>query len=322
LKTKADPAGLSKARAGATRTLSSKLKRSEKRVLRLFRRIPKERRFESDIKANAIVYDYPLTGDDLELLLQEIEIILNDELLESQFEMPDDWYWQDTIERPYRRGTLEEVNETNRLIALAIAAGIVLRPKQGQVGFDGLPSSISQVTKIDPQAVLLSGQYQQALGKVYATNFGNIKSLSNNTATQVYGVINRGIDAKLTPNKIAEQISERFNVSKSSAKRIANTEVNKAYTDAKMDMSDRVKEQVGIKSGVLHISALSSTTRAHHAARHGNIYTTTAQREWWDTGSNRINCKCTIKTVLVDRSGNVIDTESQEQIKAERVFFD
>ena len=81
-------------------------------------------------------------------------------------------------------------------------------------------------------------------------------------------------------------------------------------------------ERTGLRAGVIHISALATTTRPSHAARHGNAYTTADQNQWWDTGANRINCKCTTISILIDRNGKVIQAETQQEIKAEKTFFD
>lgn len=63
------------------------------------------------------------------------------------------------------------------------------------------------------------------------------------------------------------------------------------------------KEMLNLETREIHISALSPTTRHHHAIRHGNIYTTDEQRDWWARDANSINCKCSTVTVLVDKDG-------------------
>ena len=128
-----------------------------------------------------------------------------------------------------------------------------------------------------------------------------IKGLSDGVATQIVGVINNGIDGKLSISKIAENINGRFDVSKSSARRIAQTEVNRAFNDAKLNVGELAEQRTGIKTAVRHISALLATTRPHHAARHKKIYSRAAQESWWAEGVNRINCRCTIESVLINK---------------------
>ena len=108
----------------------------------------------------------------------------------------------------------------------------------------------------------------------------------------------------------------------SAPSRIADTEINKAYNDTRLNAVELAAERTGLRAGVLHISALLPTTRDNHAARHGLVYTPQEQMQWWNTGSNRINCKCSTESVLVDNEGRVVDTERQESTReAGRSFF-
>lgn len=309
-KTKADPTGQAVNRRKATLQLQRRFTSAEREVKRLFRAIPRKRRREAVLpNADSLtVYDYQSTATELEVLERQIRATIDEEVPETQADvMPPNWWWQSVIELPYRQGTAEEVVEFNALIA---AAAVAL----GARGLRPQPLEIGQV--------LQSSEYRDALEKVYVQNFGSIKGLSDRTADQVVGVINRGMSAGKTPTEIAKEITERFDVSRSSAQRLADTEVNKAYNDGRLDATDIAAKQTGLRAGVLHVSALLPTTRQGHADRHGNAYTVAHQRQWWDTGANRINCHCTTRTVLIDRKGDVIDVAVQDELQAEREFFD
>lgn len=307
-KTKADPTGQARNRNKGTRRLSTRLTRAEREVKALFRAIPRSSRRQTKIvnAEQTTVYDYEF---DQEAFERAIEFILNEELLETQTGvMPFDWYWKEDIELPYRQGTAEEVRDFNQLIAAAVAAGVLI---------NGLPPQ-----QVSIEQVLLSETYRTAVNSAQVSNFTTIKGLSEKTSTQVLQQVNAGIQAGDTPTAIAANISKRFDVSRSDAKRISETEVNKAYNDAKLDATRILGEQTGLRAAVVHISALSTTTRQTHADRHGNAYTVSDQLQWWNTGANRINCKCTTRSVLIDRNGKVVQAELQEELKAERSFFD
>lgn len=307
-KTKADPTGQARNRNKSTRRLTTRLDRAERQVKALFRAIPRTRRTQTRIvNAEQIaVYDYEYDQQTFE---RAVEFILNDELLQTQTGiMQPDWYWRDDIELPYRQGTVEEVRDFNQLIAGAVVAGVLIA---------GLPPQTVPI-----EQVLMSEPYRTALNAAQVSNFSTIKGLSEKTSTQVLQRVNAGIQAGDKPSVIAADISKRFNVARSDAKRISETAVNEAYTNSKMSASDLLSEQTGLRAAVIHISALSPTTRQTHADRHGNAYTTADQRQWWNTSPNRINCKCDIKSVLIDRQGKVVDAELQEEIKQERSFFD
>jgi hypothetical protein len=68
---------------------------------------------------------------------------------------------------------------------------------------------------------------------------------------------------------------------------------------------------------------LAPNTRRNHAARHGDIFTPTEQAEWWDSGSNRLNCQCTVVDVLVDKkTGEVLQTSlHQKAVKQGKEYF-
>jgi SPP1 gp7 family putative phage head morphogenesis protein len=310
-KTKADPTGQAASRNRGGRRLSVRLNRSERKVKALFRAIPRSSTRQTQIvnAQQVTVYDYEFGPADQEQFAQSVQFILNDELLETQTGvMPFDWYWKSDVDLAYRQGTSEEVRDFNQLIAGAAIAGVLVR---------GLPP---QETSIE--SILLSDFYRSALSRVQVSNFSTIKSLSEKTASQVLQVINSGIQAGKTPTEISGDISARFEVSRSDANRISQTEVNKAYNDAKLNATDVLGQQTGLRSAVIHISALSTTTRASHAERHGNAYTTSNQLQWWNTGANRINCKCTTTSVLIDSNGQVVQSELQDEIKDEKSFFD
>ena len=314
-KTKQDPTGQASNRNKGTLTLNRRLIKSEREIKALVRAIPKKRKVKrglinlQGINADTVFYEYEITEQETIQLQRSIQFILNNELLETQTgDMPFNWFWKDNIELPYRQGTAEELINFNQLIAGAAISGILVK------GLSPRPLPIEQI--------LLSQNYREALNKVYVSNFESIKTLSQRTASQVIQRINAGISAGDTPTTIANEISDRFEVSKSSAKRIADTEINKAYTDSKLNANDIAAAETGLRAGVIHTSALSTTTRDTHAARHGNAYTTIDQRQWWDSNANRINCKCSIISVFIDSKGKVVQTETQEKIKAEKSFFD
>lgn len=298
--TTGDPTGQRVNRARTTRRLNERLELSRRSIVSLFRQVPKSRRTVKKIRNQQegyqVVYDYDITPEQLEILNNQIRIILDDYLLQTTGDsMPMRWWYTPEVEQPTRQGTLEEISNFNRLIALAISAGLV--------GAGGI-----QPQRIAPEVVLSSQKYLSELRNVYVENFQQIKSLSDNTAAQVIRQINSGMKAGNTPTAIAKNINSRFDVAESNAERIAKTEVNRAYNDAKLRATKQAGEISGLKPLVRHISALlPKRTRKHHAARHYLVYTPEQQESWWDEDANRINCLCTTRTVIIDNQGNYIE---------------
>ncbi len=305
---KDDPTGQSKRRKTATRSLDARLRDAEKRIIPLVRAIPSRRRFVTPLTNQPkVFYEYQLTGAELAALEEQIRAILNEELETEGSTPPPGWYWGLQIEPPFRQGTVEEVNRFNQIMASAIIAGQIKDPL---------------ISRIEPEAVLTSREYRAVLSRTVVRNYGVIVTLSDRTAAQVIQQINDGIDGGSTPTQISKSIATRFDVADSNAKRIADTEINRAFNEGKLNGATLMQERTGQRTGVLHISALLDTTRETHAARHGNIYTTEDQQRWWNEGANWINCKCSTSTALIDGKGNVIQTEDQATLKRERKFFE
>lgn len=290
---KGDPTGQRVNRANTAKKLRVRLEVSRREVVGIFRKVTKKR---ISVTPN-VSYQYDINPEQTEAFNNQIRKIISDALLQTDGDtMPIKWWYKPEIELPTRQGTLEELNEFNKLIALAILAGMT-----GRGGIEP--------QRIAPEVVLSSQRYLEELRNVYVENFQTIRSLSDGTASQVIQKINSGIKAGMTPTKISESITERFNVSKSNADRIARTEVNAAYTNAKMRAINTASELSGLDPKVRHISALlPGRTRNHHAARHYLVYTPEEQNAWWAEGANRINCLCSIRTILIDKEGNYLES--------------
>lgn len=310
-KTPADPTGQGTNRVRSGNRLKRRLTDAERVIKRMFRSIPRTAHTERVISnaERAVIYDYVYPPEAEQRFDAMVRELLDELLLETQLDaMPPGWWWQEDIELPYRQGTLETTSEINKAVIVAIVAGVLAA---------GLPPR-----RIEPRDTLTSPTYRQALNKQYVDNFGVMKGLSDTTATQVMAQVNLGIDAGEKPSVIASNITKRFDVAKSSAERIARTQVNKAYNDARVDVIEKSAERTGLRAVVLHISALLTSTRVRHAKRHGNAYTPAQQNQWWNEDNNRINCYCTTRPALVDSRGKLIEESTQQEIKAERELFD
>lgn len=289
-KTKADPTGQRINRSVASRQLRSRLEKARVDVISIFRAIPRSRRV-----VNAVVYGYDLNPGQAEILNNQFKQTIAN-ALETQGEtMPLKWWFQKNIELPVRQATIEGLNEFNRLITIA--------QSQAMAGVGGVTAQ-----RIAPEIVLSSQKYLSELRNLYIEDYQMIKSLSDSTASQVIGEVNRGISAGLSPSDIGDKINERFDVAKSSADRIARTEINRAYTSSKLRATKTASEISGFKSRVRHLSALlPKRTRKSHAARHYLVYTIEEQNAWWNRDANLINCMCSIRTILIDDNGNYVE---------------
>ena len=290
-KTNEDPTGQRFNRKRARSAVNRRLLKSQREVIALFSAIPRQRKSRSRIvNEQKIYYDYTLTAFELQQLENQTRAAINANLETATETMPPNWFYEPHAEQPYRQATIEQVEQTNSQVEAAIAAGLLL----------AVPRTPTA------QEYILTPPYRDRARKVLIENYNQIKTLSEQTAAQVIGEINRGIQAGATPTEVKASIKKRFSVSSSSADRIVNTEVNKAYNDGKMQTLADYEQVTGVRTAVRHISALLPTTRPTHADRHRKVYTIQEQESWWNSDANRIHCYCSVEGVILNNKNEVI----------------
>jgi len=153
------------------------------------------------------------------------------------------------------------------------------------------------------QAVLTSAPYQARIGLVAAREFELMKGLSASVKQQMAQQLTAGLAQGIGPREIAKNLTSQAGIEKRRANMIARTEINQALRTARMDETQDAAQRLDIKVKVMHISALSPTTRPTHAARSGRLFTVQEERDWYAVDGNSVNCKCGSSEVLVDDKG-------------------
>lgn len=138
--------------------------------------------------------------------------------------------------------------------------------------------------------ILRSQPHVRRMNLVRTRVFEDMKGFNQAVKSDMARVLTDGIGRGLNPLEIARNLTQQIDIKRSRANTIARTEVTTALRRAAMDEADDAREEFGIRTLEMHISALSATTRATHAARHGKLYTTDEEREWWSKDGNSINC--------------------------------
>lgn len=290
-----DPTGQARNRADLNKKLQVRLANAESEVKKLFRVIPRTSKVEKNLSLNQdtfTTYEYDLPPEQQDALESAIEAIILLWLLQGRNQnKPANYYSDVNVDVAYRAGTLETVQETNSALGKIAIAGALLA---------SMPRSI------DTSIVFTQAYLNNVLG--YQNDmFYDIKGLSSKTSAQVYERIMAGVKAGKTPREIIKDITKRFDVAKSSAERIVQTQINKTYNDSITDTIDYINENTSLNAAGIHKSALlPNRTRAWHAARHNKMYTTAQQNSWWSEGANRINCYCSFVIVLLDKDNKPI----------------
>jgi SPP1 gp7 family putative phage head morphogenesis protein len=169
--------------------------------------------------------------------------------------------------------------------------------------------------------VLASDPWQRRVALVRARVFEQMQGFAAETATDLGRVLMQGIENGQNPLMVARSVRDSFDVSRSRAERIARTELTGALRRARLDESDQLSAEVGIRTKILWLSALSPTTRSSHAARHANLYESQEVREFYSRDGNAINCRCGLTNVVVDSEGKPIVDRAIPRAKAVKAKY-
>lgn len=168
----------------------------------------------------------------------------------------------------------------------------------------------------DLVSVMASDPWQRRVALVEARVFESMEGFQGDTGRDLARTLREAVEVGRNPMELKKTIRERFNVSDTRAERIARTEVTSAYRRARLDEAEDARERLNIRTMMMHMSALLPTTRPHHAARHGNLYTPQEAREWWARDANQINCRCSVIEVLVNEDGEPTTPALVERVRA------
>lgn len=277
-----DPTGVDRLERGAINEFSRRMKKVAKVYQSILDRIPASPAVNQR-------YTFDLDTTMLSMLLNNASAFV-DEILYGNSDT-DFWLWSDYVKPAYQRGTAQEFASLSQQSPVYAA---------GQ-------ESLEQV--------LLSEPYRRRLSLQRARTFEEMKGLSAQVKTDMARILTDGLGRGQNPLDIAERLNEQIGIERRRANRIARTEITTALRRARWDETDEATEQYGIRMKLMHISALSPTTRRSHAARHAHLYTSEEVREWYSIGANAINCKCSQISVLVDEDGQPLNETIVEKAK-------
>lgn len=168
------------------------------------------------------------------------------------------------------------------------------------------------------ESILLSEPYRRRLGLTQARVFNEMLGLSETMKADLASTLTRGMALGQNPRKIAEDIRARVGVSESRAQKIAQTEIVSAMRTARREEAADAQERLGIRTMLMHLSALKSTSRESHVARHAKLFTIQEVANWYAIVPNMIFCYCTQVEILVDEDGNPLTPSIIDRAKAMR----
>lgn len=188
------------------------------------------------------------------------------------------------------------------------------------VASENLASLTDAYTRTFDQ-IIHTAPYQYRVRLLRARIFEQMEGFSGETGADLARVLSNVLETGQNPREAVSLIRDRFRVSRGRAERIARTETLMALRRGRMDEADEARDRLGIQTRMLWFSALSPTTRLTHSHRHGRTYTTAEVREFYATGSDAINCKCSAVETLVDEEGNMRNEKLRKKMAEQRERF-
>lgn len=158
-------------------------------------------------------------------------------------------------------------------------------------------------------SVLYSEAYINRLAAAKFKSYEHWTGTAASVRAELAGLIGQAVVEGRAPADAARDIAERLNVSKSRALAWAQTDITDALRQARWAESEAAERELGIKTGLLWTSALIPTTRPHHAARNGRVYTVEEVKAFYSNRREKYNCRCGQTEALLDADGRPILTD-------------
>ncbi|HAX9726162.1 TPA: phage head morphogenesis protein [Serratia marcescens] len=244
-------------------------------------------------QVNAGTFIYDMSAQQLADLLQAIQTILDDYLLAGNGQ--DIWALQ-YVAAEFERGTL------NAYTNLSVQS----------------PVYVSQTTL---SALLSSPAYQNQVAAAFVSTYSDWKGISEAARRDLANIVADAVGRGVNPRETMKVISKRLDVSMSKAKTIAQTEQVGALREAQWNETTWTQDRLGLRTKLLHLSALKPTSRTWHASRHGKLFTVEDVREWYSKDGNRFNCYCSQIPVLLNETGSLYNVGLSEKMSIERTSW-
>lgn len=276
-------------------TLSGLEKKAMREFNRRMRRILKAYKdLVNDLPVEPAVnrrYEYRVVPDVLIAMLDRVGQIVDDTIMGTRTNGDYEWFFEEYV---------------------AVAAARGLAQQHANLSAQ---SPAYKAIKPTVMGALTSDPFLRRMALVRAREFEEMRNLSADVKANMTRVLTDGIGRGLNPRVVARQLTEQAGIEARRAHRIARTEIPTALRRARWDEVEDAREELNFQSKELHLSALSPTTRATHAARHGKLYTIDEVRDWWSQGANSINCLCSTTTVLTGDDGKPLSPEVLERAR-------
>lgn len=280
----ADPTGQDRRERGAMNEMGKRVRKCGKAYRDALGRI-------EFLAVNAERYEFLTSPDAIDLLLADLAGIV-DQIMNDGGR----WLFTGYIRPAYQQGTAK----ANASIA-----------NQSKLYADA--RSLEQL--------LTSPPYLKRLGLLRGRLFERMEGITADVRTTLASTLTQGLADGVGPLEISKRITEATGIVERRANNIARTETGEALREGRLAETEDALS-IGVRVGVLHLSALSPTTRIDHAARHGWFGNPAEERAWYAAQpGRRNNCKCSPSEILLNEDGTPAFPDVIAQTLKARVRF-
>lgn len=280
----ADPSGQDRRERGAMAEMSKRVRRCGKAYREALSRV-------TFLAVNAQAYQFLNSPDAIDMLLAELA-----QIVEQTMTSGGRWLFTGYVRPAYQQGTSRaQANIANQSKVYRDARGL--------------------------EQLLTSDPYLKRLSLLRGRVFNEMAGIVGDIQTVLARTLTQGLADGVGPLEIASRITESTGIVERRARTIARTETGEALREGRLAETESAAA-LGINLGVLHLSALSPTSRKTHVERHGWVGTVAEEREWYSQGANRINCKCSPSEMLLDDEGKPMFEDVVERTKAARTEWE
>lgn len=259
--------------------ISRRFEGLRKDVQAIFDRIP-----VYALNDDAALVRYGITPEVMDMTMLEIQVAL-DRWIQNGREPRHLFWWDPFVNQATQLGTAQSAANLAQLSSVYATA-----------------RTLDQVISSEP--------YRTRVGLARIKSYEHWNGLRAEGQSRLAAVIGRAVADGLSPHAARKLIEEALGVTKSKAAQYAQTDITDTLRQARWAEAEATTQELGIKIGMLWTSALLPTTRATHATRNGNVYSTDQVRAFYGHNGNRYNCHCGQTECLLDANGKPILTDS------------
>lgn len=281
----ADPSGQDRRERGAMAEMSKRVRRCGKAYREALDRV-------TFLAVNAQAYQFLNSPDAIDMLLAELA-----QIVEQTMTSGGRWLFTGYVRPAYQQGTSRaQANISNQSKIYRDARGL--------------------------EQLLTSDPYLKRLSLLRGRVFNEMAGIVGDIQTVLARTLTQGLADGVGPLEIATRITESTGIVERRARTIARTETGEALREGRLAETESAAA-LGINLGVMHLSALSPTSRVDHVERHGWVGTVAEEREWYAAKpGRRNNCKCSPSEMLLDDDNKPMFEDVVERTRAARTEWE